>query len=121
MEQNIPVEKKVCVACGLEKRIKSFNVYGRGKRSRVCSICKLKGKTIPDREYKVKKETKESLLKLQSVDKDDYIATYKFLESIGYSLDKDIHEQFCKKYNLTPNSPKELFDNYFSPKQLELI
>lgn len=121
MEEKNAVEKRICLGCGLEKRIKSFPVNGRKHRGRICSICKLKGITLPIKEQGIKKETRESVLKLNYVGKDDYIASYEFLKSIGYSLDKDIHEQFCKKYNLTPNNPKELFDNYFSPKDLDLV
>jgi hypothetical protein len=53
--------------------------------------------------------------------KRDYVESFIFLKAMGYSLDQDIHIQFCKKYGLTPNDPKKTFKNIFTVKDCDLI
>ena len=90
-----------------------------GNRAGVCSKCKALGITIPDK--KKKEPQKQNPLQLGFVQVKDYENAYKFLESAGYSLKEDLHIQFCKKYGLTPNSPKQIFNNHYSPKDLGLV
>ena len=121
MKELEPVEKKICRACGVEKLSKRFTKLASGNRAGVCNICKSLGNTIPNKKPKEKK--KNIPLSLGFVKVEDYENAYKFLEKIGYSLDKDkdIHEQFCKKYGLTPSSPKQKFNKHYSPKDLGLV
>ena len=121
MEQIDPVEKKICLACEKEKKITSYSRTRNGNRPNVCNSCRSLGRTIPN-ELKSSRARKSTTLRLGNPKMIDYEKCYKFLESAGYSLkEEDIHEQFCKKYGLTPNSPKKTFLNYYSPKDLGLI
>jgi hypothetical protein len=121
MEQIEPVEKKICRACGIEKQISKFPSLTSGNRAGVCRICKATGRNIPKEKIGRKEPKKNNPLQLGNISIKDYENTYRFLESIGYSLKKDLHEQFCKKYGLTPSSPKQEFNNYYSPKDLGLV
>jgi hypothetical protein len=113
--------KKICKACGLEKKIKSFGKTSVGNRGNVCNICKASGNTIKKGVKSDSRHVKDNALQLGNPTIKDYINTYEFLESIGYNLSEDIHEQFCKKYNITPNSPKQEFKNYYSKKDCGFI
>jgi hypothetical protein len=113
-------ETKVCKACGIEKDIKQYHTakgIGDGYTAR-CKKCKLDGLLIP-------KEKKEKIeyrpLTLAAPSMEDYIETYSTLKVMGYDLTKDIHEQFCKKYNLIPNNPKQKFKHHISQKDCGLI
>jgi hypothetical protein len=53
--------------------------------------------------------------------KRDYVEAFVFLRAMGYDLTQDIHIQFCKKYGLTPNDPKQTFQNIFTVKDCYLI
>ena len=119
MEQIEPVEKKICRACGVEKQVKRFTKLAIDKRANVCNLCRALGNTIKDKKSKPLK--KNNPLQLGFVQVKDYENTYRFLESIGYSLKEDLHIQFCIRYGLTPNSPKQKFNKHYSPKDLGLI
>lgn len=96
------MDKVVCVGCNIEKSVESFHkskAFSTGRNSK-CRICvnnynKIRNKTL-------KKETDPSLRGLIIVhpSKDDYHKMYLFLNSVGYDPSKDIHRQFCEKYNL---------------------
>jgi hypothetical protein len=121
MEQLDPVEKKICLACGIIKKLKSFGKTPSGNRGNVCNTCKAYGRTIKKmEEVKVVKKTNSPLM-MFSVKKEDYIIMYNFFKSIGYSLETDIHTQFCEKHNLKPKIRKEPFPNHYSPKDCGLI
>ena len=120
MEQIDPVEKKICRSCGVEKQTKRFTKLATGNRAGVCNLCRALGNTIKDKITK-KVMPKNNPLQLGFVQLKDYENAYRFLENIGYSLKEDLHIQFCKKYGLTPNSPKQIFNKHYSPKDLELI
>lgn len=120
MQQLEPLETKVCKACNIEKNIKHFHrqtAVSSGYMAR-CKKCKLDGKIIP-KEKKEKKEIRPLTLAAPQIE--DYIEMYKLMETIGYSLNGDIHEQFCKKYGLTPSNPKQIFLSHYSQKDLGLI
>jgi len=120
MEQLEPVEKKICRACGIEKRLKSFQTLKSGNKGNVCHLCKSLGKRIL-REPKPSRVPKNIALQMGFVRKGDYVEMYKYLEKIGYDLTKDIHVQFCERHGFTPNSPKKTFKNHYSPSDLGLI
>jgi len=120
MNELEPVEKKICRACGVEKLAKRFTKLASGNRAGVCNICKSLGNTIPNKASK-KKPKKNIPLSLGFVQLKDYEDAYKFLELMGYSLKKDLHEQFCMRYGLTPNTPKQIFKNHHSAEDLGLI
>jgi hypothetical protein len=121
MEQIEPVEKKICRACEREKKITSFSKGANGKRGGVCNLCKSLGMTIKNKNTAPKKIIKNTPLQLGFVQAKDYENAYKFLEKAGYSLKEDLHIQFCNRYGLTPNSPKQEFNKHYSPKDLGLI
>jgi len=121
MEQIEPVEKKICRACEREKKITSFAKGASGKRGGVCNLCKSLGMTIKNKTTIKKTPPKNNPLQLGNVQSKDYENAYKFLESAGYSLKEDLHIQFCKRYGLTPNSPKKTFNNHYSQEDCGLI
>ena len=120
MEQLEPEEKKICRACGIQKRLKSFQTLKSGNKGGVCNLCKSQGKRIP-REPKPSRIPKNVALQLGFIRKEDYIDMYKTMELMGYNLSEDLHIQFCKKYGLTPNSPKQTFNNYYTQEDCGLI
>lgn len=115
MEELLSVKRKLCKVCGNYKDIKYF--WSKKDDGSIvmdkCRIC-----TNKLRRLKRKSEGEHrSYLALTGVRDIDFIETFQFLKSIGYDLEKDIHLQFCEKYNLTPIeytgiarklSPKEL-------------
>ena len=120
MEQLKPLETKVCKACNIEKDIKNFHrqaAVSDGYMAR-CKKCKLDGILIP-------KEKKEKIefrpLTLAAPSKEDYIEMYLTLKKMKYDLNKDLHIQFCERYGLKPNSPKQIFKSHISQKDLGLI
>lgn len=113
-------ETKVCRACGIEKDLNQYHRtkgVGDGYTAR-CKKCKLNGNLIP-------KEKKEKIdfrpLTLAAPKREDYIEMYLTLKKMKYDLNKDIHVQFCEKYGLTPNNPKQKFKHHISQKSLGLI
>jgi hypothetical protein len=122
LKMTVPMalDTKVCKACNVEKEIKCFSKQqgiGDGYAAR-CKKCKLEGNLIP-KEKKERIEFRPLTLAAPSIQ--DYILMYKLMEDIGYSLKEDIHIQFCTKYGLTPNIPKQTFLHYYSQKDLGLI
>jgi len=120
MNELEPIEKKICRACGFAKRLKSFQTLKSGNKGGVCNLCKSQGKRIP-REPKPSRIPKNIELQFGFIRKEDYVEMYEFMEKIGYELQFDLHEQFCKKYGLTPNSPKKTFKNHYTQKDCGLI
>ena len=60
-------------------------------------------------------------LKLNQIQKEDYINTFLTLREIGYDLESElsIHEQFCMKYGLEPKKKYEHDDkNYYTLEDL---
>ena len=112
-EENL-LETKVCGACNKLKVITSFHRVGT-KRLPRCKQCKLEGKFIP-RSDKYNDANEIAYLRLFNTTKSDYIQMYELFESMGYDLKKDIHTQFCEKYNLPVNNPKNVFEHYISPQ-----
>jgi hypothetical protein len=121
MEQKEPVEKKICLACGREKKLTSFTKLPSGNRGNSCNLCKSLGNTIKKGKSKVKEPLVNNPLSLGNVGIKDWVEMYKFMEKMGYNLKKDLHEQFCSKYGLTANTPKQTFKNYYSQKDCGLI
>lgn len=94
---------KTCITCKKEKSVESFHkskAYTDGRNSK-CAICVNNYNKIKNKEHK--KETDPSLrgMVILLPKKDDFHKMYLFLQSIGYDPSKDIHQQFCDKYNLT--------------------
>jgi len=113
----------------MEKTIKNFNKnssFSNGYESR-CKTCKKDGKLIvfensgkwSKKNQKIKRSN--YMMRFTNPLKRDYVESFIFLRAMGYSLDQDIHIQFCKKYGLTPNVPKQTFKNYYTPKDCDLI
>jgi hypothetical protein len=121
MEQKEPVEKKICRACEKEKKITSFSKTPSGNRGSVCNLCKSLGMTIKNKTTKKKQPLKNNPLSLGNVSQKDYEVMYKSLEMMGYNLSQDLHEQFCKKYNLPVREPKQTFKNHYSQKDCVLV
>ncbi len=116
IEDNI---KKICRACGKEKPIKSFhrnNAIPSGYDSR-CKICKSQGILIRNKKPKKIQKGFQGLMLFNTRDT-DYREMYLFLEMIGYDLKRDIHIQFCEKYNLQPRERPKKSENFFSLEDL---
>ncbi len=107
---------KTCIVCKKVKSAESFHkskAYSDGRNSK-CAICVNhynKGRTKVN-----KKETDPALRGLIIVHpkKDDFHQMFLFLQSIGYDPSKDIHQQFCEKYNLTYKKRDDHSKNKFS-------
>ncbi len=113
MEQITPVETKICKACNVEKKITRFTMLASGNRGNTCNLCKSLGRT--QKKGEKKSQPKKNIpLNLGNISIKDYTAMYEFLKKLGYSLEGDIHNQFCEKYNLTPNNPKNKFNRYYT-------
>ena len=114
------LETKVCKACGIEKDLNQYHKtkgVGDGYTAR-CKKCKMDGLLIP-KEKKEKQEYKPLTLAAPSIE--DYTEMYLTLKKMGYDLNRDLHIQFCEKYGLSPNNPKQKFKHHISQKSLGLI
>lgn len=127
IEKKSPMGNKVCCACEKEKPMteyyKNKNVLsGYSNKCKMCHIhgnlCRKKGKSSNRKTLIKKREVGPSLF---NVKKEDWIETYKFLESIGYDLNKNIHEQFCIKHGLKKKKRTYEKSIQYSPKELGLI
>ena len=93
---------KVCVRCGKEKSISSFHNSKRfnDKKNSVCAICI----NNDNRERRVLQKEPERKIKVDyrspPPSMKDYCRAMEILSMMGYDLTKNIHEQFCEKFNL---------------------
>jgi hypothetical protein len=129
MEELQPVKTKICKACFMEKTIKNFNkstAFRDGFESR-CKTCKTNrvmiiAKNAGKWSKKNKKiRSSEYLLPFTNPQKEDFYLAYTFLRTIGYSLDQDIHIQFCKKYGLDPIKRDKKSISKYSPEDCDLV
>jgi DNA-directed RNA polymerase beta subunit len=129
MEQIEPLKTKICKACLIERTIKNYNKntsFSDGFESR-CKTCKKNGNLIvfksdgkwSKKKHKIKRS--DYILPFTNPMKRDYVEAFVFLRAMGYDLTQDIHIQFCKKYGLTPNDPKQTFQTIFTVKDCYLI
>ena len=127
----VPIESgelRYCEACETQKGIKDFyrnNLFKDGYELR-CKICR--NNNVPRNKERSKLSAKrpheqewKNYFNIVGVSKNDYRTMYLFLQSAGYSLDEDIHIQFCKKWGLPPHNPKEQFKNHYTPKDFNLM
>jgi hypothetical protein len=98
---------KKCNVCGKEKSVDSFHKCSTCKfgRQGTCKICK-------SQKDKMKRGTDNPREKLQfprmyPTTIDDYREMFLFLKDCGYDPTKNIHEQFCLRYGLTPKERNE--------------
>jgi len=129
MNELEPIKTKICKACHIERTVKHFvktKAFSDGYESR-CNICKKNGiKIIPKNSGKWSKKNKkirssEYILPFTNPQKEDFYLAYTFLRNIGYSLDQDIHIQFCKKYGLDPIVRNKKSISKYSPKDCDLV
>lgn len=109
------VESKLCRACNQIKVARSFHRV-HGVLQPRCKQCKIEGNIIPRKHVDYSSRTGMKL-RLGKPEKQDYIETYELLDKMGYDLKKDIHIQFCEKYNLKPRQPKKEFKGRLSPEE----
>jgi len=125
MEKKIDEGNRVCCSCQKQKPLTEY-YKNRNVSSGYSGKCK---KCVSSGNLCIKKEksNKKKLIKrevgptLYSVSKEDWLETYSFLKSIGYDLTKNIHEQFCLKYNLKEKKRTYEKSIQYSPKELGLI
>lgn len=115
------MEVKICIACLNEKSIESFgkNKNKPGGRNPRCKVCMLNG--VKKYREPVLYNPTNHFFRLGNLKKEDYIDTYKFLESMGYDLKSplSIHEQFCLKYGFEPTKKQVWRDrNFYSIEDL---
>lgn len=93
---------KVCGSCKKEKSIESFHRHSKSSdgRNPRCSICINNQQKILRKKNKEKADTSVKWFSNIRPTKNDYYEMYLFLQSIGYDPSKDIHKQFCDKYDL---------------------
>ena len=102
---------KICKKCGIDKPL---NEYHRGKAftdglNSKCSVCVNEYNSIRNKEKRklTKKDFTNAFFRLSNTPKKDYCSMFEFMSVIGYDLNKDIHKQFCIKYNL-PYTKREV-------------
>lgn len=125
-EKKEVLKTKICCACKKEKEIKSFYKnkmmpLGYESRCKVCKQNKLKCNGRGEYGKKAGRPQLKNTPQLWNVRKEDWIETYEFLKSIGYDLNKNIHEQFCERYDLKPR--KRMYEKsiQYTPKDLGLV
>jgi len=122
-------EYRYCAACKLDKPSKDFyrnNFLASGYEVRCKNCQKNKIKINQDGpKYIVRKPHQQewaNYFNIIGVTKKDYKTMYIFLNKVGYSLENNnIHEQFCKKWGLTPKEPSIPFKNTYTPKDFNLV
>jgi hypothetical protein len=121
-------EDRCCEACEVVKPINQFYrnnalIDGYERRCKMCKINRVKiNKNEP--KYPNRKPYQqewENYFNLVGVTKNNYRSMYIFLEGIGYDLSQNIHEQFCKKWNITYSPLKKPFNNHFSPEDCDIL
>jgi hypothetical protein len=129
MNELEPLKTKICKACHIQRTVKHFvktKAFADGYESR-CNICKKNGiKIVFENSGKWSKKNKkirnsEYILPFTNPLKRDYVEAYIFLREMGYSLDQDIHIQFCKKHNLEPIVRQKKSISQYSPKDCDLV
>jgi len=122
------VETKYCQACELVKPINQFYrnntlVDGYERRCKNCHNNRVKINKEESKYTKRKPYEQEwkNYFNIIGVTKNDYKSMFIFLNKAGYSLEENIHEQFCKKWGLTPHKTKKPFKNTFTPKDFDLV
>jgi hypothetical protein len=116
------LKTKLCCACEKEKPVKQFykcKLFIDGYMSR-CKSCRAKHIRCNLRKSRTTNESYPEL-SLHGVSRNDFIQTFRFLEKIGYSLQENIHKQFCERHNL-PTKKKIVEKGLrFTPEELGLI
>jgi hypothetical protein len=111
-------DKKVCRACDIEKPIDEFPTTSvNGLKASRCKVCKNNNIYIPREKRNLFGKSSYSPPRLIHVTKQDCTDMYIFLrDTLKYDLKSNlsIHEQFCLKYNLTPNNPLNTFPDQYS-------
>jgi hypothetical protein len=115
-EKNDLLKSQICCSCGKLKEIESFyrNQQYKSGRDAKCKICKFNGsfcKKKPKSHYAPKNEA----LLMRSVKKEDYCDLFTFFSALGYDLEKDIHLQFCERYDLKPKKRSNKDKSRYSP------
>ncbi len=111
------MEVRICKACHKEKSIKQFyrNNQSKDGYEGKCKQCKINRVRIYE------KKPRKTLyfgdwndyFRLVNPTLQDYCLTYTFLENLGFNLEKDIHTQFCEKYNLQRTDRKKKDENKY--------
>jgi hypothetical protein len=119
----LPKETRMCASCEVTKPINQFYrnnalIDGYEKRCKTCKINNISSRVKAEPKEKYNAEVTMNLVGLRE---DDFKSTYLFLQSIGYDLSRNLHEQFCEKYNLPVNPVPYTTKYHFSPKDLDLI
>lgn len=112
------VMKRICRTCGLEKNIEEFHKsksFSDGRNNK-CAKCvndynSLYGKK---KRQEQKKDTSLRGMILVHPTKEDYKKMYLFLKTIGYDPTKDIHKQFCEKYNVPYKERADKNHNFYT-------
>jgi hypothetical protein len=121
-------EDKRCEACEVIKPINQFYrnralIDGYERRCKNCHNNRIKiNKNEP--KYEKKKPYQQewkNYFNIVGVTKNDYHDMYIFLRGIGYDLNQNIHEQFCKKWNITYVPQEKEFNYHFSPKDCNIL
>jgi hypothetical protein len=95
---------KICYECKVEKPVSEFNIKTSNKDgyNNKCAEC-MREYQRERAKHKVKQPVEVSKgFKLNKPGIEEYERMYGFLISAGYDVSKDIHIQFCEKYNLVP-------------------
>jgi hypothetical protein len=88
---------KICAACLIEQPLKEYwttrdNPDGLNRRCRTC----VRNKNLIPMERRIKKHKEQTM---KDILKEQYNIVYQFLDTIGYDLTKDLHQQFLDRHN----------------------
>jgi hypothetical protein len=90
-------ETKICAACEIEQPMNEF--WGDNsmddKKGRRCRTC-VRNKNLIPMERRIKKHKEQTM---KDILKEQYNIVYQFLDTIGYDLTKDLHQQFLDRHN----------------------
>jgi hypothetical protein len=98
------VMTKICKKCGVDKPLNEYHkskAFTDGLNSS-CGICVNEYNSNRNKEKRrtTIRDKSNVFFRLSNTPQKDYCSMFEFISVIGYDLNKDIHKQFCIKYNL---------------------
>lgn len=110
------MENNTCKICFNTKSITNFhkNKSMKSGYENVCKQCRKLGRVIVRKPPMLKVERDWVIeFKLNCPTKKDYQLMYQFLTNIGYDISKDIHKQFCDKYDLSYKNRSQISQSHY--------
>jgi len=112
---------KTCKNCKKQKPLSEFfkrNASPDGLQNN-CKVCtyELSKYYLKTKKERDEDKSKNRILTLIGVTKNDYCNMYELLSKLGYNVEMDIYPQFAKKWSLlVSNDPRNGPENHFTYK-----